>query len=237
MLLFVGYLVLFETVLLLIHSLVPGIKTSPKLINASDVFFDSERYNIFHEVIREATCTSGSDDDWSTLWQAVQACVHVAALSAIALLAYRVKNAPKSFQESKYMGLIGMNVMSIGTVAGCIYFGMRSTLEPQYILFIQLMTTFMVTTLAVLIMYLPKCRHIRKGDAQIEVGELGKSNSKARTHTDSREKSLTKIPSQLSLETNPIGKKNLKGREYSNSWVTPPKNLEDGPQSESSSRA
>lgn len=236
MLLFVGYLVLFEVVFLLIHSLVPGIKTFPKIINASDVFFDSDRYNFGPQAIREATCTSGTNDDWGTLWQAAQACVHVAALSFIALLAYRVKNAPKSFQESKYMGLIGMNVMSIGTVAGCIYFGMRQTIDPQYILFIQLMTTFMVTTLAVFIMYLPKCRHIRKGDAQIEVGELGKRNSRANTHTHSSNNSLPSIPSQLSLKTNPIRNDNLNGREHSNSWARAPGKLENGSQSESSSR-
>ena len=234
MLLLVGYLVLFEMVFLLIHSLVPGIQPFPKIANASNVFSDGDRYNSISGLIREGTCTSGTDDDWGTLWQAVQACIHVAALSAIALLAYRVKNAPKEFQESKYMGLIGMNVMSIGTVAGCIYFGMRKTLGPQYILFIQLMTTFMVTTLAALIMYLPKCRHIKKGDAKIELGQFGKSNKKAFMHTHSSTNSLPSMPSQLNLNSNPIRKGQAKQREHSNSWAKPPVIVEDGPHLESS---
>ncbi len=221
MLRMVGYLVLFEIFILLPHSLIPGIKPVPAVVNASQIF-TGDQYNFVSGEIRLASCTSGYDAEWSTLWQAGQSSVHIIALSLIALLAYRVRKAPKEFQESKYMGLIGMNVVSICIVAGAIFFGMRDSLQPQFILFIQAMTTFMITTLAVLLMYLPKLRNIRQGDAEIQLGQLTASITRKPVKKKTNKTVINSFDKNLGQNIthvqNPLGNQS-NGKCNRNSWI------------------
>ena len=86
----------------------------------------------------------------------------------VAYLSYSLRNQPSEFQESKWLGLIGMNVASVGSVVGAVYFWMANQLNYSSLVLLQSVGTFVVCTIAVVCLMGPKMLRIMKGDAKVQ---------------------------------------------------------------------
>lgn len=160
MLTYVMMIVLVEIFLLVIMTLVPSMRVRPIFVEASVIF---PLYSSIHGKAVHGLCAANGSAA-GTLWSTFQSSYHIIMVAYVAWLSYSLRNEPQEFQESKWLGLIGMNVFSVGTVVGAVYFGMSSDLPYSSLLLLQTVGTFLICTIAVVLMYGPKVAAINAGD-------------------------------------------------------------------------
>ena len=144
-------MILFEIFLLAVMSAVPSWR-SRAVTRPADVLFTT--WNPTGSVVA-GMCMSAVGGGGEA-WMAIQTTVHVGAVGFVAALAYQVRNAPASFQESKWLGLIGMNVFSLGGVVGAVYFLMSADLPYPNLVLLQCVGTFVICLVALMLMHVPK---------------------------------------------------------------------------------
>ena len=154
------YLLLFETVLLVVMSAVPSMRSRMTSRNANELF---SKWNDLEGEAVSGMC--GSRGGSGNSWLAVQGVVHVGAVVFVAGLSYSVRNAPADFQESKWLGLIGMNVFSLGGVVGAVYFLMSADLPYNSLVLLQSLGTFVICLVALMLMHVPKYLQVVRGEA------------------------------------------------------------------------
>ncbi len=151
-------MIFFEICLLAVMSAVPGWR-SRAVTRPADVLFST--WNPPGSVTA-GMCMSDAGGGGAA-WQAIQTAVHVGAVGFVAALAYQVRNAPADFQESKWLGLIGMNVFSLGGVVGAVYFLMSADLPFPNLVVLQCIGTFVICLVALLLMHVPKYLQSKSG--------------------------------------------------------------------------
>ena len=95
-------------------------------------------------------------------------------MAFVAFLSYSLRKQPSEFHESKWLGLIGMNVASVGSVVGAVYFWMATQLSYSSLIMLQSVGTFIVCTIAVMLIILPKMKRIMKGDKKVNTKKVVK---------------------------------------------------------------
>lgn len=98
-------------------------------------------------------CTSGS-----SLPALLQGVVHGLALLTVAYMSFRARHAPTAFQESRWLSLVLMEVVTVGGIVFVVYYALSDSLAPSRLLLVQAMGTNINTVLACLLMLVPKAR-------------------------------------------------------------------------------
>jgi len=96
---------LVEIFLLVIMTLVPSMRVRPIFVEASVIF---PLYSSIHGKAVHGLCAANGSAA-GTLWSTFQSSYHIIMVAYVAWLSYSLRNEPQEFQESKWLGLIGMN--------------------------------------------------------------------------------------------------------------------------------
>ena len=193
MLSYIAFIVLFDIVLLIIMTAVEDIRPVPILVPGDTIFPMLGGLGGSSSVPEGSTAAvivtgsavhglcrtkKGSNPVYGTLWSAAQSIFHIGMVGNVAWLSYSLRNEPSEFQESKWLGLIGMNVFSVGSVVGAVYFWMSTDLNYESLVVLQTLGTFVICSIATVLMYLPKMTRIRNGD-QTQFNKNKKNKSSA----------------------------------------------------------
>ena len=86
----------------------------------------------------------------------LQGVIHALAIASLAYLSFRARNAPTAFQESNWLSLILMEVVTVGGIVVIVYFAMADTLAPKQLLLVQALGVNIITVIGCLLMLVPK---------------------------------------------------------------------------------
>ena len=173
MLRYVCFILLFEVIVLLIVTFVPGVAPGVVEVPASVVFPRLGDRGHVHGTALSGLCSQLENGTFGA-WATVQGLIHIGMVGAVSILAWKLRNEPSKFQESKYLGLVGMNVFSVGSIVGGVYFLMANDLPYHLLVVLQTFGVFVVVTIAVVLMYVPKAFNIRQGDQKWEAASIPK---------------------------------------------------------------
>ena len=121
----------------------------------------------------EEGCTSEN-----SLVAMLQGVVHGVALLGVGYMSFRARHAPTAFQESRWLSLVLMEVVTVGGIVAIVYFVMVDSLAPRQLVLVQAVGTNINTVLACLLMLVPKARG--RGEYVTEAARAEREKGKQR---------------------------------------------------------
>ena len=109
----------------------------------------------------------GADSSFPGMLQGI---IHGLAILLLSAVSFRARNAPTAFQESNWLSLILMEVVTVGGISAIVYYAMADSLAMRQLLLVQSLGINICTTIGCLLMLVPKAlgKHEFRTEGQIK---------------------------------------------------------------------